>query len=597
MFFPPSFLDELRNRLNISTIVSRYVRLHQKAGGEYTGLCPFHNEKTPSFTVSDKKGFYHCFGCGAHGDVVRFLTEHRGLDFPEAIKQLAEEAGLPLPQQDPQQQKRYEKLLTLYDVMEMACQYFQEQLQLSGGQSARDYLGKRRLSSQTIQTFRLGYAPTSRNTLKEALLKKNCTERQLLDCGLIIKPDDGRESYDRFRNRLMFPIMDVKGRIIAFGGRILGDGQPKYLNSPDTDLFHKGKILYNFHQARDVAFKKGHIAMVEGYMDVIALHQAGITNTVAPLGTAITEDQLSHCWKVADTPVMCLDGDNAGQRAMTRAAELSLPLLQPGKSLSFVTLPKGKDPDDVVTHDGVDIMRQMLSQPIPLSEALWQIQQRLGKLDTPEQQAALKQRLSSMTQRISDGTVREYYQKYFNNKLWELSRHRPTGKTETSRSSLTAITISRRQRYEAILLITLINHPALLDDPDIAEELVHVDIQHPPFYELRKLLLSFADHSGTEQSVNDVLSYIKKNEQYQTLDYIKQHFPLDVFSRENVPNEQAMAGWQYILACHRLESISEEYNQSAHSSTEQQWELKKHKDELEMLTEQKKLYYEEQYSD
>ncbi|WP_313808679.1 DNA primase [Sphingobium sp.] len=415
MSLSPAFLDELRARTSLSTLIGRTVKV-QKAGREYKACCPFHNEKTPSFTINDEKGFYHCFGCGAHGDAIRWMTDQRGLPFMEAVKELAQAAGMDVPAPDPRAAKRAEQAQGLHDVMAAAQGFFEEQLGGIEGAEARAYLQKRGMSAATAKTFGFGFSPDGRGRLKTAL--KDFGEPLLIEAGLLIDPDgaepDGgktrkRDSYDRFRGRLMLPIRDIRGRVIAFGGRILGTGEPKYLNSPDTPLFDKGRTLYNIDRASPASRHAGRIIVVEGYMDVIALAQAGFGEAVAPLGTALTEHQIERLWKMADVPILCFDGDSAGQKAAIRAATRALPLLRPGMSLAFATLPGGQDPDDLIRADGPAAMEAVLSTAEPLVERLWKFEQAAAPLDTPEQRAALKQRLSAITDAIVHSDVRAHY--------------------------------------------------------------------------------------------------------------------------------------------------------------------------------------------
>ncbi len=374
MAFPPSFLDEIRSRVSLVSVIGRGVRLTKK-GREHSGLCPFHNEKTPSFTVNEDKGFYHCFGCGAHGDVITFEMQTHRLSFPEAVERLAAEAGLEVPVQAPEERERAKQAASLYDVMEKACAFFERELRGPAGHVGFDYLRRRGLDEETISRFRLGFSPDGRTALKAALKQAGFSEAMAVEAGLLIAPEalgrEGAESYDRFRGRVMFPITDRRGRIIAFGGRILGDGQPKYLNSPDTPLFHKGAVLYGLAQAREPAAQAGTVIVCEGYMDVIALARAGFAHAVAPLGTALTEGQIELLWRMAAEPIICLDGDAAGQRAAAKAAERALPLLKPGLSLRFATVPAPEDPDSLIQTQGSAAMQQILDRAQPLSDVLW----------------------------------------------------------------------------------------------------------------------------------------------------------------------------------------------------------------------------------
>ncbi|MGE4306586.1 MAG: DNA primase [Novosphingobium sp.] len=436
MSLTPAFLDELRARTSLSTLIGRTVKV-QKAGREYKACCPFHNEKTPSFTINDEKGFYHCFGCGEHGDAIRWMTDQRGLPFMEAVKELAQAAGMDVPAPDPRAARRAEQARGLHDVMAAAQSFFVQQLDGTDGGEARAYLHKRGIADATAQAFGFGLAPDSRTRLKAALT--DFGEPILVEAGLLIDPDgdtpsDGatsrkREPYDRFRGRLMLPIRDIRGRVIAFGGRILGAGEPKYLNSPDTPLFDKGRTLYNIDRASPASRQSGRIIVVEGYMDVIALSQAGFADTVAPLGTALTEHQIERLWKMVDVPILCFDGDAAGQKAAIRAATRALPLLRPGMSLAFATLPTGQDPDDLVRAEGPAAFDAVLAAAQPLVERLWTHECAVAPLDTPEQRAALKQRLSALSGSIAHPDVRAHYGQAFRERYDTLffSRAAPGG--------------------------------------------------------------------------------------------------------------------------------------------------------------------------
>lgn len=405
MSLPPAFLDELRARVPLAPIVGRRVKL-TRAGREWKGCCPFHNEKSPSFYVNDDKGFYHCFGCGAHGDVIRFLTEQEGLGFIDAVKQLAAQAGMEVPSESPESRARAEVSDTLQALAGRAAVWFQEQLRTAGGAAARDYLDRRGVSAAMIKDFALGFAPDSRSALKAAF--KDAGEEKLFEAGLIGRTDSG-ETYDRFRGRLMFPIRDRRGRVVGFGGRALGDVQPKYLNSADGPLFDKGRLLYNLDRAQATAHKSGRLVVVEGYMDVIGVAQAGITELVAPLGTAMTEAQLGLAWRQVDEPILCFDGDSAGQRAALRACLRALPLLAAGKSLRIATLPQGEDPDDLVKRGGAPAFEAVLGAALPLIEYLWRSETEAVDTATPERRAAVRQRLKAHADAIADTSVRALY--------------------------------------------------------------------------------------------------------------------------------------------------------------------------------------------
>lgn len=415
MSLTPAFLDELRARTTLSALIGRSVKI-TRAGREYKACCPFHNEKTPSFTINDEKGFFHCFGCGAHGDAIRWMTEHNGLPFIDAVKELAQAAGLDMPADDPRAAQRAERAKGLHEVMADAAKFYTDQLHGIAGAEARALLERRRVSAETARTFGMGYAPDSRTKLREAL--KSYGDAMLVEAGLLIQVE-GKEPYDRFRGRLMIPIKDARGRVIGFGGRIIGDGEPKYLNSPETPLFDKGRSLYNLDRASAASRKAGRVIAVEGYMDVIALAQAGFGEAVAPLGTAMTEHQLERLWRMADVPYLSFDGDNAGQKAAIRAAHRALPLLQPGRSLAFVTLPPGQDPDDLVRASGPQAFEALLASAQPLADRLWQHELAAEPVDTPEARAGLKRRLSDLAATIQDGNVRHEYVNEFRRRVDE----------------------------------------------------------------------------------------------------------------------------------------------------------------------------------
>jgi len=429
MAYPPHFLDELRARVGLTAFIGRRVKLTRK-GREHSGLCPFHNEKTPSFTVSDEKNFYHCFGCGAHGDVIGYVMRTENLSFPEAIERLADEVGLQVPVSSPAERETARQQATLYQVMEAACAFFETSLFGPGGRDALAYLKNRGLDDNAIARFRLGYAPDSRGALKTALADptkdSDINIGQMLEGGLLILPDDGRDPYDRFRGRVTFPITDRRGRVIAFGARALGSSEPKYLNSPDTPLFHKGQVLYGMATAWPAARKADRLVVVEGYMDVIALVRGGIEEAVAPLGTAVTEAQIALMWKMAPEPVLCFDGDNAGARAMGRAAERALPLLKPGNSLRFVTLPSGEDPDTLISASGANVFEELLVHALPLDRVIWDLESAGQHLDTPERIAGLESRLEQRAFAIGDKKVQYQYLAAFRQRLRDATRSRPT---------------------------------------------------------------------------------------------------------------------------------------------------------------------------
>src|SRR5437764_3949722 len=420
MTLSTAFLDELRARTMLSSIIAPSVKLI-RAGREWKACCPFHNEKTPSFTVNDDKGFYHCFGCGAHGDAIRFLTDQRGMQFMDAVKELAAKAGLDVPAPDPQAKERAERTATLTDVMASVAKYYAEQLQGIAGADAREYLKRRDIDQATMQRFGLRLVPDNRTALKRALEKLG--EDRLVETGMLIQPEEGsKESYDRFRGRLMIPIRDARGRVIAFGGRILGEGEPKYLNSPDTPLFDKGRTLYNIDRASPASRSAKRLIVVEGYMDVIALDHAGISEVVAPNGTAVTEAQLERMWRLDPSPILCFDGDSAGRKAAIRAALRALPFIGPERTLRFVELPPGQDPDDVVRSGGREAFEALLEKPEPLDASLWRHECEAEPLATPEAWASLKQRLLTHAATIGNPDLARLYREDWLNRFYTLRR-------------------------------------------------------------------------------------------------------------------------------------------------------------------------------
>ena len=523
MAFPPSFLDELRTRVFLATVVGRRVKLVKK-GREYHGLCPFHNEKTPSFTVNEDKGFFHCFGCGAHGDAIGFEMRAGHLGFTEAVEKLAAEAGLEVPAASPEERRQEARRASLHDAMEAACVFFEQNLRGSSGREGLAYFKRRGVTDETIARFRLGWAPDSRTALKTALMCDEIPEALLLEAGLLKKPDGPGASFDMFRDRVIFPITDRRGRVIAFGARTLGDGQPKYLNSPETPLFHKGATLYGLAHAREAAREAGTVLAVEGYMDVIALHQANFAYAVAPLGTALTEDQIEALWRLADEPVLCFDGDAAGQRAMARAAERGLPLVKPGKSLRFAVLPAPEDPDSLIKARGPSAMQAVIDAAQPLIEVVWRLGVEGRPLDTPERRAAIEAELKEKVFAIADDTVKWQYWNTLKDRLrqsfrparparnagggpWRKGGERRPGEAlrgVDGRLPGIGPTMPPRplaSRQEAMLLALLISHPILIEQ--VAERLGEMHFSDSLLDNLRRGILKHLDaaHALDEEAI------------------------------------------------------------------------------------------------
>ena len=417
MKFPPSLLEEIRARLPVSAVVGRRVKL-TKAGREWKGLSPFNAEKSPSFFVNDQKGFYHDFSSGKHGDIFTFLMETEGLAFPEAVERLASEAGVAMPARSEEAERMEVRAKGLVEAMALAAEFFASTLKGPQGAKARAYLEGRGLTREVWAEFGLGYALGERFALRDFLAAKNVPSDVMIEAGLLIAGDDIPVPYDRFRDRVMFPIHDARGRVIAFGGRALEKDVPaKYLNSPDTPLFHKGRVLYNHHRARKAVHDKGTVIAVEGYVDVIAMSRAGFAHTVAPLGTALTEDQVQLLWRMADEPILCFDGDKAGKRAAYRAIDVALPLIAPGKSLRFALLPEGQDPDDLFKSGGAAAIEQVIDRAMPLVDVFWMRGLESQPVDTPERRAAFEKRIRGELQAIPDEAVRSLYREEINRRI------------------------------------------------------------------------------------------------------------------------------------------------------------------------------------
>jgi DNA primase len=514
MALPPHFLDELRARLTLSEVVGRKVtwdrRKSNASRGDWWAPCPFHQEKTPSFHVDDRKGFYYCFGCHAKGDAITFVKEAENLSFMEAVERLAAEAGLEMPERraDPQAAERRDRAARLADVMEQAVQAFRLAFRSARGQGAQAYARGRGLSADTLARFEIGYAPDSRTHLTETFRGRGLLE-EAVEAGLVIRPEDGGAPYDRFRDRLIFPIRDPRGRCIALGGRALSPhAKAKYLNSPETVLFHKGRTLYNHGPAREAAGRSGRLVVAEGYMDVIALAAHGIEHAVAPLGTAVTGEQLDLLWRMAPEPVIALDGDAAGLRAAHRLIDLALPRLGPGRSLGFCLLPQGTDPDDILRDGGRAAMEALLGDALPLVEMLWRREAEATPLDTPERRAALRARLAEATGRIGDPVLRRFYEDGFARRMRELfwrldcpagaragrgRRDAPAGPATPTRSSALARTADRaatRRAREATILLIALRNPAALGPVEAALE--DMPVLTPEFEAIRARLLAHA---------------------------------------------------------------------------------------------------------
>ena len=583
MAFPPGFLDELRARVPLGSLVGRRVKLIRR-GRELGGLCPFHHEKTPSFYVVEDKGFFHCFGCGAHGDAIGYLMRAENLDFIEAIERLAAEAGLAVPQQTPQDRERAQRQKTLLEALAAAAKFYEARLWSPAGTRAREYLAARGLDEETIRRFGLGWASDDRQALRRAL-SGEFPEALLIEGGLLRRPEGGGEPYDYFRGRVLFPIGDRAGRVIAFGGRTMGDDQPKYLNSPDTPLFEKGRVLYAWaaartNLARSETGEAPAVIVVEGYMDVIALHRAGFGTAVAPLGTALTEAHLQELWRLSPEPVLCLDGDTAGQRAMLRALHRALPLLQPGRSLRFAVLPAGEDPDSLVRSGGSPAFAEILAAARPLSEVLWHSEFAARPIDTPERRADFERRLMSDAALIADRAVQSEYRRFFRERVFTLGRAaggRPTGgraqwpkgrpasPQRAARAAIPGILSAgemppppprspARLRRE-ILLRMLLQHPFLAGEA--SEEIAALDFPEPELDRLRREILQVEvvnpglDASGLRQ-------HLERCGFGSTLDgLLSPSFDHAGFLAREGDEDAVRQGWLHVLRMSREEVRSE----------------------------------------
>nr|WP_306267924.1 DNA primase [Pararhizobium sp. IMCC3301] len=591
MRFDDRFLDDIRARLNISDVVGRRVtwdrKKSQPSKGDYWACCPFHNEKSPSFHADDRRGRYHCFGCGQSGDVFRFLSETEGVSFPEAVERLAGEAGLALPERNPEAEKRAERRSSLYEIMELASGFFQQALQSADGADARRYLRDRGLSLAIQQEFGIGHAPDSRNALKQHLTAKGVSQDDMVEAGLLIAGPDIAVSYDRFRNRVMFPIADARGRIIAFGGRALSADVPaKYLNSPETPLFSKSYLLYNHHRAREPVHHGAQLLVVEGYMDVIACAAHGLDGSVAPMGTALTEEQLQLLWRMNDSPVLCFDGDSAGFKAAGRAADLALTHLKPGKTVRFALLPDGQDPDDLLRSAGRDAMDRFIRNARPLSDMVWSRETEGAVFDTPERRAELENRMRSLTRIMTNDTIRRHYEQEFRERL-QAFFGQSGGKSSSKRSGgfsgkagkgraggrHAAFSVSRSLSQSplvssfaagggataisprnAVLLMTMINHPVLLDRHD--EAFSALQFNQGELNRLHQALIGILaeDPEQTASAIKDAL--IRRG--HETLVRRLEHTLASVGlwqTREQADPMDAEEGWRQALALHEKGAV------------------------------------------
>ncbi len=585
MRFTPQFLDELKARLPVSEVVGKRVKL-VRAGREFKGLSPFNKEKTPSFFVNDQKQAWFDFSSGKNGSIFDFVMQSEGVSFPEAVERLAQMAGVPLPKISREDEARDTRRKTLYDVMELAVKFFQDTLASRAGAKARGYLADRGLDPATQLKFRIGYAPGERFALKEYLGSHSIPVEDMVEAGLLISGDDIPVPFDRFRDRVMFPIADLRGRVIAFGGRALEkDAQAKYLNSPETPLFHKGATLYNIAAARQAAHDGSPIIAVEGYVDVIAMVTAGFPATVAPLGTALTEDQLTLLWKMADEPILCFDGDSAGLRAAYRAVDLAMPRLKPGKSLKFAILPQGQDPDDLVRSGGREAVSDVIGAARPLADMLWARETEGHSFDTPERRAALEARINEVTTAIGDEAVRRYYRQDFSARLSQFfapaqaPRREPrlggnwrernadwqrTAAPRTAGRAMPYVVVSQQlasspvhrghrsavPRREALILQAALNYPWLLHDH--LEELASLEFRHVDTERLKGALIDIAAHAAALDA-----EALKAELAARSLIEVMERIALSITTpsvwgaRPEAAPDDVLVTWSQLVALHR----------------------------------------------
>lgn len=586
MSFSKAFLEELKSRLRLSDIVGRQVKL-SRAGREFKGLSPFTNEKTPSFFVNDEKAFYHCFSSGENGDVISFIEKTQNLSFHEAVKVLADEAGLDLPRETHEERERDRRQASLIEIMELAALFFERELGRKDGRRAKAYLQGRGLLPETMARFRLGFAPSGRCELYDFLVQKDIPPALMVEAGLVIRPEDGGAFYDRFRHRVMFPIEDARGKVIAFGGRALSEGQKaKYLNSPETPLFHKSAVLYNLKHARAATHHaggggarsvRGALIVAEGYMDVISFVEAGFQGAVAPLGTALTETQIQLLWRAAPEPILCFDGDRAGQAAAYRVIDRVLPLLKPGHSLRFALLPQGRDPDDLIRTSGAEAMDHVLQSARPLADMLWQREVALSPSHTPEQRAGLEQRLAALSAQIAEPRVRQYYQAELKVRLREAFQPRAAGDQTRARrrgqpffrkpswmvgeplgpygsgvspslkkSALCQSDVSGNQQREALMVLTLLNHPELLENH--GETFATLDFSDLRLDRLRNEIISIAALSVALDR-ETLVHHLSETDMARFAQDLarRKSMRIDAFVRPEASLSEAERGWIHLL--------------------------------------------------
>lgn len=581
------FLDELRERLPLSDIIGQRVKI-VRAGNEFKACCPFHKEKTPSFTINDQKGFYHCFGCGAHGDILSFKMRHDNMAFMEAVEDLAARAGMDVPQATPQEREKYDRAKIFYDILEDVATWFQSQLHLSKNSFALSYVRDRGILPQAIEEFRIGYAPNNWDELREAMVARGHKISDLVELGVLkqsSRDDKKDQTYSFFRGRIIFPVMDKRGRVVAFGGRHLeeafdptrrdGNEPPKYLNSPDHPVFSKGRLLYGMARARQAAAKGAPVILAEGYMDVIALAQAGFVGAVAPLGTAVTEDQLELLWRLCafenKNPILCFDGDNAGRRAAYRVVDRCLPLLKPDQSMRFAFMPAGEDPDSLIKAKGRTAMEKILKTAVPLMDVLWMRATEGRNFETPESRAGLSSRLQKAVNVIADQGVKRFYLNDVKTRVYQAFGRSNTykkGQNTTHRKTKVKGVQSNKHLLRCkILLATAINHPELLEN--FSEVLGTLDIPSQELDSLRQQLLGIMMTIDPLESAK--LKQVLSQEGFDAtlLDLLSEKTYMHAdFAKPEADFGAVRAGWDDIWALMQKDQMVSEVRVAAHQLAE-----------------------------
>jgi len=554
MALPPAFLDELRLRTPLPGLIGRKTRL-TRSGRNWKACCPFHGEKTPSFYVYDDH--FHCFGCGAHGDAISFVMRAEGASFPEAVERLASEAGLDVPKPTPEAAARERRARDLHGVLEAASAAFQRRLRLPEGAEGLAYLKRRGLTEATIAGFGLGWSGGGRGAIAADLKAEGITQEQLAEAGLIRLREEGEGYTDLFFNRVMFPIRDRRGRTISFGGRVLGDGVPKYVNGPETVLFKKRNSLYALDLAKEGAFRGAVVVAVEGYMDVIALHQAGFTGAVAPLGTALTTEQMEELWRLTPEPVLCFDGDAAGARAAARAAEAALPLLTPERTLRLATLPAGEDPDTLLAKGGAAAFQAVLDAARPLGEALYGLVAEGRPAGTPEQRAALRRRLEEVAATIADRALAAEYRRALLDRFFQATRPAPRGGRGNPRAPVPtrarpAITPERRRAAQgAALLAVTLRHPWLL--AEVEESLGGLDLGAGPAAQCRDAVLAWLAHGDVLDSAG-LMDHLARAGLGEFAAELLRDPSLPLAARPDAQPKEALDGWWHFFGLLRGEA-------------------------------------------